>query len=428
MSSRHFVPSIAVSPGLCEAANFPSKRAAALILMGCLLSCSRPSGTSEAGAAAIPEAAAGAHRENYIEDANVVELSLAAQQRGNIDVTPVTLGPVSASVLVTGTVKPIESRISQIRPLARGRVLEVLVHIGDRVQANQVLAQFDNIEAGQLAAQYRSAQADLARVKVEQSNAERVAKRARRLVEIGVGPVQDAEIAEANAAGLSEALHAQEAAMDGLLAQLRRFGTGPEAAVAGSVTAIRAPFDGVITDSNAAPGAVVDSTTLLFAVADLKSVYVEAQVYEKDLGKVRIGQQALVRLEAYADETMEGRVAAIRDILDPVTRTASVRIEVPNPDGKLKLEMFGTVELPTLSKHRALSVPAEAVQTIHGRQVIFVRQDPLHFEAREVSALGDGERLEIIAGLQPGEPIVVGGAFQVKSAFLAGELKGEHEH
>jgi cobalt-zinc-cadmium efflux system membrane fusion protein len=90
--------------------------------------------------------------------------------------------------------------------------------------------------------------------------------------------------------------------------------------------------------------------------------------------------------------------------------------------------MFANLAIPTTDTHMALTVPSEAVQTINRRQVVFIRKADLHFEAREVQVLGDGARLEISGGLKEGEPVVVKGAFQLKSAFLAKELESEHGH
>ena len=138
----------------------------------------------------------------------------------------------------------------------------------------------------------------------------------------------------------------------------------------------------------AAPGEVVDSGSVLFSIADLTNVYVDAQVYERDLGKIRIGQPAHITVDAYPEQRLEGRVAAINAMLNPATRTATVRCLVANPSGRLKLEMFTNLVIPTTDTHTALAVPADAVQTINRRTIVFVRKSELHFEAREVEILG----------------------------------------
>ncbi len=396
----------------------------AIILCVALVSC----GKQEQGGSASRAEKAGdeAHGEKHIEEANVVELSQEAQKRAGVEVQPVRMSRVEVQIKATGTVQPIDSRIVHIRPLARGRVVEVMARIGDRVEKDQVLARFDNIEAGELASQVDSARAELQRIRIQHANARRQAERARSLLELGAVPAKEYEAAEAEAKALEEAVRAQQSTLGGLETRLKRFGASFNGDA--SLTMIRAPFAGVVVKTEAAPGDVIDSGTMLYSVADLSRVYVEAQVYEKDLGKIRLGQPALITVDTYAGEVFEGRVAAIKDILNPQTRTATVRCELANPSGRLRLEMFANLAIPTTDTHMALSVPSEAVQTINRRQVVFVRKAELHYEAREVQVLGDGARMEITAGLREGEPVVVKGAFQLKSVFLARELESEHSH
>lgn len=403
----------------------PWMPAATLALV--LGSCGRPPAPQPAAHTEKEPKEAG-HSSRYIEEAGVVELSLEAQKRVGLEVRPVALGEVELELVAPGTVIPMDTRIGEVRPLAHGRLLQVFVKVGDRVEPQQVLARFDNIEAGELRAQADAARAELQKLKIQHGQAERQAERSRSLVSIGAVPAREAESAEAEAKALAEAIRAQQSTLDGVSARLRRFGI-EGGAPADSITSLRSPFRGVIVRMGAAPGDVVEPSSMLFSVADLSRVYVEAQVYEKDLGRIRPGQPAFVSFEAYPGRRFPARVAVIKDILDPRTRTAGVRCEVANPDGKLRLEMFATVALPTTATHQGLVVPYDAIQTINRRQVVFVRQDELHFEARPVKALGEGAQVEIVAGLKPGEPVVMKGAFHVKSVFLARELKSEHgEH
>ena len=401
-----------------------------VLAVGLLAGCGKRAAMEEGGdarKAKAPEAAE-PHPKDYIEEANVVELAVEAQRRAGIEVAPLAMGAADAKVLLTGSVQPIDSKVSEIRPLARGRVIQVNVKLGDRVQGGQVLAQFDNIEAGELASQHASALAELQRLKVQQANAQRQAERSRSLVSIGAVPAKDAENGEAEVRVISESIRAQEATTTGLASRLSRFGVQPGADPGNATASIRAPFPGLIVKLNVAPGTVIDPTMPLFSIADLSSVYVEAQVFEKDLGRIRIGQHPQVRFEAYPGATFTGRVVSIRDILDPRTRTAGVRIEMPNPTNKLRMEMFASVELPTLGTHAAMTVPSEAVQTLNRRPVVFIKQDALHFAAREVVTAGEGLTKEIVSGVKEGEPVVVKGAYQLKSVFLSRQTGEEHEH
>lgn len=397
-----------------------------LILMTGLTACTKTDHVAETVSKEPKPIADEAHPEQYVEMANVVELSEEAQRRAGIRVEPIRMSTVQAEVRATGSVQPIESQIVHLRPLGRARVEQVLVRVGDRVQKDQPLARLDNIEAGELSAQVAAAQAELQRLKIQLSNARRQADRSRSLVDIGAVPAKEAEAAETEARALEEAVRAQESTIAGIEMRLGRF--GGSSASGPSVTALRTPFAGVVITAEPAPGDIVDSGTVMFSIADLSRVYVEARVYEKDLGKIRTGQTAFISVDAYPGHTFQGRVAAIRDILDPQTRTAAVRCEVPNRDGRLRLEMFANLVIPTTDTHGALALPAEAVQTINRRQAVFVQKAGLHFEVREVQVLGDGPMVEITAGLQEGEPVVVKGAFQIKSAFLARQLESEHGH
>jgi len=388
-----------------------------------LASCAK----KEAAEAVRPERASDeAHGEKHIEEANVIELSDEAQRRAGLVIEEVKPGKVEVQIKATGTVQPIDSRIVHLRPLARGRVMQVLARIGDRVEKDQVLARFDNIEAGELSSQIDATRAELQRIRILLANSRRQAERTRNLLEVGAVPAKEYEAAESDARALEEAVRAQQSTLAGLETRLKSFGASFNGDA--SLTTIRAPFAGVVIRTEAAPGDVIDSGSILFSIADLSRVYVEAQVYEKDLGRIRINQTVLITVDTYAGEVFEARVTAIKDILNPQTRTAAVRCELANPGGKLKLEMFANLAIPTTDTHMALTVPSEAVQTINRRQVVFVRKAALHFEAREVQVLGDGARLEISGGLKEGEAVVVKGAFQLKSVFLAKELESEHGH
>lgn len=357
-----------------------------------------------------------------------VELSTAAQRRIGLTVAPAEAKLLSDVLTLTGAVQPVDSRLGHVRPLARGRVTEVSVRLGDRVRAGQVLAGFDNMEAGELASQYNAAQAELARLRIQQAATARQAERTRNLAAIGAVPQKELEAIEAERQGQQEAIRSQESTLAGLSARLRRFGVTDPTGSTPSTTSILAPFAGVVTAVQAAPGDVVETASELFAVADLSRVYVVGQVYEKDLGRVQVGQAASVTVAAFPDLRFPGRVASISALLDPQTRTAAVRVEATNSGERLRLDMFANVELPTMTKHSAIAVPTEAIQQVGARQVVFVRQDETHFIARPVQVGATVGRLtEVKEGLTPGEPIVMRGAFRVKSALLGGSLGEENE-
>jgi cobalt-zinc-cadmium efflux system membrane fusion protein len=390
-----------------------------------LVSCANtpPSSSTESNQSTTPSASS-----EKTEPEDVVELTPEAQRRIGIVVTPVRESLLAVPLRVTGSVQPIDSRMGHVRPLARGRVQQVLVRMGDRVSTDQGLALFDNMEAGELATEQAGARGELARLRVQLANVTRQAERSRKLGDIGAVPQKEVEASLSEQQQLEESVRSQESKIAGMDARLQRYGlsaTTPREP--SSVTTVRAPFDGVVTHIAAAPGDVVDPSSELFTIADITRVYVQAQVYEKDLGHVRLGQTATITVDAYPAEHFVGSVAAIGDTVDTQTRTVAVRCDVSNSKGLLKLDMFATVDLSTDSNQPALVVPTEAIQTLDRKTVVFVRSTASRFAVRPVeTGRSSGTLTEVLHGLKPGESVVTSGAFQVKSSRLAKEL-GEKE-
>jgi cobalt-zinc-cadmium efflux system membrane fusion protein len=359
------------------------------------------------------------------QESGVVSLELVAQKNIGLEISPVKSAQLTEYLQVTGTVQPVNSRVSQVRSLARGRLLEMLVRTGDRVRQGQELARIDNLEAGELTAQMSSARAEFQRLKVLLAAQSRQVDRNRKLSEIGAAPKKDFEQSVAEQQALEESVRAQDGVVSGLAARLRRFGQSGGDPNAPVVSAITAPFAGIVTKAVAAPGEIVDSGTELLTVADISHVWVQAEVYEKDLGRIRVGQSAVIHVDTYPDEPFAGRVTYIADALDPQTRTAKVRCEVANAGLRLKLDMFATVQLPTTFSRRALAVPLGALQQLDGKDVVFVQRAATQFEAR---AIRPGKTVnglvEILAGLRDGEPVVTAGAYRLKS-IIAGKDLGE---
>lgn len=310
--------------------------------------------------------------------------------------------------------------------------MQVLVAVGDRVARGQPLLRFDNIESGELFAQYHVARAELERLRVQHAAASRQSERNRSLAVIGAVPKKDAELNEAEVEALLRSIKAQEGVLAGITSRLQRFGlTMRENETLdpskGSSTTIDSPFSGVILAVRAAPGEAFEAGAGLLTIADLSRVWVQAEVYEKDLARVQVGGTASITVDTYPGELFSGKVAYVSDMLDPKTRTAKVRCEVANPRARLKLDMFAAVELPTTFDKEAIVVPASAVQQIDGKDTVFIRTTATQFEAREVE-IGrsvDG-RVEVVRGLASGEAVVAQGGFHLKSIVLGKQL-GEKE-
>ncbi len=359
------------------------------------------------------------------QKSSFVEMSVSAQRHVGMVIEPAQVTQLNKYLRATGTVQPIDSQVGVVGPLARGRIVEVKAKVGDRVRSGQTLAIFDNIEAGELLAQEQSARAELERLNAQLIPATRQAQRSRRLAYIGAGSEKDYESSKAELDEIRANIRSQQAVIDGIAQRLRRFGIPGDSPGTTFLTPLKAPFAGVVTRAKASPGDVVEAGEDVFTVADLSRVWVQAEVYEKDLGRIRIGQSAFIAVDTYPNRTFEGKVAYISDVLDPQTRTARVRCEVANPEIQLKTDMFANVELPTTLSKQALAVPTTALQDVDGKNVVFVRHSPTQFEKREVEkGVTVRDRTEIVSGLKPGEPVVTQGAFHLKS-ILAGSALGE---
>lgn len=348
-----------------------------------------------------------------------IVMLLPAQQHVGLVVAPAAVVQLSEYFRATGTVQPIDSHVSEVSPLAPGRVLEVKAKVGDRVRAGQTLATFDNLEAVDLGAQEQSARAEVARLNAQLIPATRQTERSRRLADIGAGSEKDYEFSKAEEEGVRASIQSQQAVLEGLQQRLRRYGASGN----GGSTVLKAPFAGVVIKAAVSAGDIVEPGREMFTVADLSKVWVQAEVYEKDLGRIRLGQDASIRVATYPDQTFPGRVTYISDVLDPQTRTAKVRCEVNNGDMRLKTDMFANIELPTKFTKRALAVPSTALQDVEGKNVVFVQHAPTKFEARQVEkGVTVNGQTEIISGLSAGEQVVTQGAFHLKSIVAGGEL------
>ena len=191
------------------------------------------------------------------------------------------------------------------------------------------------------------------------------------------------------------------------------------------------PISGFVTERNAFPKQRITPDTVLYTVADLSNVWVQADVYEYEGAAVRVGEPATLTLPYLAGKVFRGRVSYILPQVDPMTRTLKVRLEFENPGYLLKPEMYGDVEFRTGGARR-LTAPQQAVLNSGLRQVVFVDRGNGYFEPREVKAGQQlGDRVEILSGLKAGERIVTSGNFlidsesQLKAAAASGAT---HQH
>lgn len=178
---------------------------------------------------------------------------------------------------------------------------------------------------------------------------------------------------------------------------------------------ISSPFSGVVTEKLVREGQYVNVGDPLFSIADLSKIWVELEVFEGDLPYIKVGQDVTIHSRSFPGEPFNGKVKLIYPFLDPKSRTAKLRIEIPNPGLKLKPEMYvrATIRTP---QSTALVIPASAVLDTGTRQVVWVEAGPGVFRQRDVkTGIRSGKEIQILSGLKAGEKVAITGGYLIDS-------------
>lgn len=408
---------------------------------------------------------------------NEVQLSPEALKAAGIETVSVVERPASARLRVTGSVETNQEQTQQATPLVSGRVERVNVALGDRVRAGATLALISSPLIAQMHGKLHEAETTLSLAernlkRVEQAEnraavlsakakldeAEAALKRTRRLIELGAGAGKDliaAETAYKTAKAeyefqgnialnkeIQEARAAVETArvdvshiryeMKALGAPVAE-GEHDDHTQDTSLIMLRAPVAGMVIERLVNAGAGIEAGKPLFTIANLATVWVIANAPEAQVSRLRVGAPAQIHSAVFGADARAGHISYIHPQLDEATRTARVRIEVPNPRERLKAGMFVEVEIQTLdatvSAGNEIIVPSDAVQRLEDRTVVFVPKasELGHFEVREVEVGGEsnGQR-RILKGLKAGEQVVTKGSFTLKAQIAKSKMEDEH--
>jgi Cu(I)/Ag(I) efflux system membrane fusion protein len=180
---------------------------------------------------------------------------------------------------------------------------------------------------------------------------------------------------------------------------------------------VDAPIDGIVVEKNAVQGQMVEAGMRLYRLADLGIVWVQSQIYEQDLGLLKLGQEAEVSLSYLPDRKFRGRITYVYPTVDEKTRTARVRMEFHNPGLFLKPGMFATVEIHAELEPEALLVPDTAILRSGDKNTVFIALEGGKFEPRNVTigARSENDQIQILSGLKEGERVVTSGQFMLDS-------------
>ncbi len=311
---------------------------------------------------------------------------------------------IASELQATGSVVADVSRELPVISLASGRVVDIKARLDDRVAKGQLLLKVQSSDITNAFNTYLKAVND-------EQLANKAFVRAQDLYQHNATSLAMLEQAE----GSEKDAQANVTAAEDQLKTL-----GGDKDHPSSIVNVYAPISGIIVAQNvtegAAAGVGLAGSATAFTIADLSRVWVVCDVYENDIPKLQIGQQARITVNSYPDRPLSGRVSDIGPILDPTLRTAKVRIEVANP-GFLKLGMFATATFTSRVKETHAAVPADAVLHLHDRDWVFAPAGGNQFKRIEVRSgqMVAGNKQAILSGIDPGQQ-VVGNALLLETA------------
>ncbi len=301
------------------------------------------------------------------------------------------------------------------------RIAEIHVALGDWVKAGTKLVTLQSEEVGKARADFFKAQADF-------DLAKRNLERERNLYERGVGAKKNLlateaefKVAEANLDAAEKKLHLlgfSEAQVDEL----------QKSHQINPILSLQAPISGKIIAFSAVRGAMVDQNTEILSILDPTLVWVDAEIYERDVARIKLGQEVRVSVPAYPEQFFLGKVSYIGDVLKEETRTITVRAEVPNRGYLLKPGMFADVTIFLNHQEDVLAVPEGAVLDDRGDKLVFVRaREGFRLKVVQVGTKDSGF-WEVVSGLAEDEDVVTTGNFQLKSKLYDEILKSSGVH
>lgn len=373
--------------------------AAAAVLAGCGGRAATPVETKTAAAAAP----------------NVVELPPDSPMLAPIKRDTVKLVDLPTDeVVAPGKIEANPNRVSKVVLPVSGRITGVLVKTGDGVRKDQPLVTMASPDADAAMSAYLSAQASVTQSQAALGKAQADFDRASDLFEHDAIAKKDVLAAES---ALAQAKAAREQAQASREQAQRRLSVlGLAAGEFQQQVVVRAPLAGKVLELSVVPGEYRNDTTApVMTIADLATVWVTSQVPESYIRFVQLGERVEIRLVAYPDDTFEGRVSRIADVVDPQTRTVKVQAEMDNHAGRFRPEMFGSIHhIESVAKTPV--VPAGAViEDNDGRSVVFVETAPGRFEQRHVTTgRPAGDVVRVVGGVTPGERVVVDGVMLLK--------------
>ena len=350
----------------------------------------------------------------------------ASAQGSAIETEIVAPQSIAGVIPATGKILVPENHVAVIGPVNEGRIVRLYAGQGTRVRKGQKLADLESADIDQAEADYLKALADYenalrsstAEIKLAQESYDRNKLLFEQKVTAGKN-LQAAEhdLEVAKAAG-ENSVNGTKAALTAARRHLLILGLSNATIDAlakktdlAATFSLNSPIDGIVVERNATVGASVGTDANLFKIIDLSQVWIDANVFEKDLQRVRTGQEVKLTVPAFPQTTFSGKVIFVDSVVDPETRTVKVRTEVANPDGRLKPDMFANVQIVTDLNRAAISIPQSAVLNDEGKAIVFVAEGNGYKKRQVQAGIQNNDRVEIVDGLKAGDKVVVKGNY-----------------
>jgi membrane fusion protein, heavy metal efflux system len=408
--------------------------------------------TSEDGKTTAPDDATRVAR---VDGQCIIAVAPETEKALNLKMSKVQMRSVDFAVKTTGEVQANANLTTHVNTPVTGRVTEIFVSIGDIVKQGQnlMLMHSQDIEQAeadllQNASQVRAdlkrdllqIDSDITQGQAQLGLSQSTFMRVKGLLDEKIASRADYETAKTqyDKDKISlDALHTKRQATVSLSTErmklltepikqkLRLLGTSDKqiedvirTGEINPVVPIVSPETGIVTERLINVGELADPTKPLFTIADFTSVWLKADVYEKDISKVRVGEPIQLEVDSFPGEKFSGKLNYVADSVNPDTRTLMVRAEVPNPGSKLKPKMFARMRIFT-GNSQVLTIEKSAVQDADDDKVVYIPMGSGRFREQKVKLGGESGNLdEIVAGVHNGEQVVINGSFELRSEAL----------
>lgn len=348
-----------------------------------------------------PPALAQVERTTPWLDDGVLRYPAAFAQREKIAFERAATATLTPKLDVSGSVTWDARRVVAVGARIDGRLRLLPKVEGDRVEKGEVVAELESAELGR-------AQAEVLKARAKEAVAKLDAEREAKLAQARISAERDAQFALANAEAATAERVAAERAVEAL---------GGEVGGRLGVLTLRSPISGHVVEQKPRRGETVEAKDTVLVVADLSQVWVELTVFERDLAAMRVGDRAEVFVPSDRRHALEGVIAHVSEQIDPESRAGHARVELPNPDGRLRAGLSVTAVVhATGPRATVLTVPRPAVTRIDGAPTVFVRKGALAVEPRRVKVgADDGAQIAVLEGLAEGDEVVTSGLLALKA-------------